>query len=144
MEHLKIIENKRKDCISNKQWKGLTKIVSYFPFVLENISVDPEQREKMEDFLEYAKREYNFEEWRADYRTRKEEVKFILQNKSKNNKKIYNMTQAAEILGVCRETMYYWIKKEWIKPKRDYRNYPVFTVLDMNKLIKWRNVTENS
>ncbi|MBI5874159.1 MAG: MerR family transcriptional regulator [Candidatus Omnitrophica bacterium] len=49
------------------------------------------------------------------------------------------MTQAARILGVHRETLYYWIKKGWIKPKRDYRNYPVFTVLDIEELIKWKN-----
>ena len=49
------------------------------------------------------------------------------------------MTQTARILGVHRETLYYWIKKGWLKPKRDYRNYPVFTVLDIEELIKWKN-----
>jgi DNA-binding transcriptional MerR regulator len=49
------------------------------------------------------------------------------------------MTQAAGILGVHRQTLYYWIKKGWLKPKRDYRNYPVFTVLDIEDLIKWRD-----
>ena len=53
--------------------------------------------------------------------------------------KRYNMTQTARILGVHRETLYYWIKKGWLKPKRDYRNYPVFTVLDIEELIRWKN-----
>ncbi|MEK7849621.1 MAG: MerR family transcriptional regulator [Candidatus Omnitrophota bacterium] len=58
---------------------------------------------------------------------------------TKRSAKRYNMTQTARILGVHRETLYYWIKKGWIKPKRDYRNYPVFTVLDIEELIKWKN-----
>jgi hypothetical protein len=53
--------------------------------------------------------------------------------------KRYNLTQAAGILKVHRQTIYYWIKKGWLKPKRDYRNYPVFTVLDIEDLIKWRD-----
>jgi hypothetical protein len=51
----------------------------------------------------------------------------------------YNLTQAALLLKVHRQTIYYWIKKNWVKPKRDYRNYPVFTVLDIKNIIKWRN-----
>jgi len=58
---------------------------------------------------------------------------------TKRSAKRYNMTQTARILGVHRETLYYWIKKGWIKPKRDYCNYPVFTVLDIEELIKWKN-----
>ena len=53
--------------------------------------------------------------------------------------RIYNMTQLAAILGVHRQTLYYWIKKGWLKPKRDSRNYPVWTVLDIENLVKWRN-----
>jgi DNA-binding transcriptional MerR regulator len=52
---------------------------------------------------------------------------------------VYNMTRAAEELKVPRQTIYYWIKKGWIKPRRDYRNYPVFTVADLNRIIKWMN-----
>ena len=58
---------------------------------------------------------------------------------NKRSAKRYNMTQTARILGVHRETLYYWIKKGWLKPKRDYRNYPVFTVLDIEELIQWKN-----
>ncbi|MDP8234405.1 MAG: MerR family transcriptional regulator [Candidatus Saelkia tenebricola] len=58
---------------------------------------------------------------------------------TKRSAKRYNMTQTARILGVHRETLYYWIKKGRIKPKRDYKNYPVFTVLDIEELIKWKN-----
>ena len=58
---------------------------------------------------------------------------------TKRSAKRYNMTQTARILGVHRETLYYWIKKGWLKPKRDYRNYPVYTVLDIENIIKWKN-----
>ena len=57
----------------------------------------------------------------------------------KRSDKKYNMTQVAGILGVHRQTLYYWIKKGWLKPKRDYRNYPVYTVLDIENIIKWKN-----
>lgn len=53
--------------------------------------------------------------------------------------KRYNLTQAAEVLGVHRQTLYYWIRKGWINPRRDCRNYPVFTVLDIENMIKWKN-----
>ncbi len=65
--------------------------------------------------------------------------KKIFRKCTKRSAKRYNMTQTARILGVHRETLYYWIKKGWIKPRRDYRNYPVFTVLDIEGLIKWKN-----
>jgi len=54
----------------------------------------------------------------------------------------YNITQAAKELGVARQTLYYWIKKGWVKPKRDYRNYPVFTEEDIRSIQKWRNTLE--
>jgi len=53
--------------------------------------------------------------------------------------KRYNMREAAKELGVARQTLYYWFKKGWIKPKRDYRNYPVFTDSDLRKINAWRN-----
>jgi DNA-binding transcriptional MerR regulator len=53
--------------------------------------------------------------------------------------KVYNIPQTAEILGVHERTVRYWIKKGWVKPKRDYRNYPVFTELDIKKIKKWKN-----
>jgi len=53
--------------------------------------------------------------------------------------KRYNMREAAKELGVTRQTLYYWMKKGWIKPKRDYRNYPVFTEEDLKKINQWRN-----
>ena len=52
--------------------------------------------------------------------------------------KRYNMRQAAKELGVTRQTLYYWMKKGWIKPKRDYRKYPVFTEEDVHNLKVWR------
>ncbi|MEK6732921.1 MAG: helix-turn-helix domain-containing protein [Candidatus Omnitrophota bacterium] len=57
----------------------------------------------------------------------------------KRSDRKYNLTQTAGILGVHRQTLYYWIKRGWIKSRRDYRNCPVFTVLDIEDIIKWRN-----
>ncbi len=56
--------------------------------------------------------------------------------------KRYNLSKAAKELGVARQTLYYWIKKGWVKPKRDYRNYPVFTEEDIRSIQKWRNTLE--
>lgn len=56
------------------------------------------------------------------------------------NKNFYTVTDLAEKLSVTRQTIYYWIKKRWITPKRDYRNYPVFTVQDLKSIEKWHSV----
>lgn len=53
--------------------------------------------------------------------------------------KRYNMREAAKALGVTRQTLYYWFKKGWVKPKRDYRNFPVFTVEDIKEIRDWKN-----
>jgi len=53
--------------------------------------------------------------------------------------KRYNMCEAAKELTVTRQTIYYWIKKGWVKPSRDYRDYPIFTEADITKLKKWKN-----
>lgn len=55
-----------------------------------------------------------------------------------NEEKIYNMTELADKLGVPRQTIYYWIEKGWVKPKRDYRDYPVFTEEDVRKILIWK------
>lgn len=47
------------------------------------------------------------------------------------------MKEIADELGVTRQTLYYWLKKGWIKPRRDYRNYPVFTESDLRKIKSW-------
>ena len=52
--------------------------------------------------------------------------------------KRYNITHAAKELGVTRQTLYNWIEKGWVKPKRDYRNYPVFTNEDITNIKKWQ------
>jgi len=62
-------------------------------------------------------------------------IKTRIVRSSKN----YNLTQTAHLLKVHRQTIYYWLEKGWVKSKRDYRNYPVFTVLDIERIIKWRN-----
>ena len=53
--------------------------------------------------------------------------------------KIYNASQAAKELCITRQGLYYWIKKGWVKPRRDYKNYPVFTEEDIRKIKKWKN-----
>jgi len=58
--------------------------------------------------------------------------------------KRYNMREAAIELGVTRQTIYYWFKKGWVKPKRDYRKYPVFTKDDITKIKEWRNKLEEA
>ncbi len=70
--------------------------------------------------------------------------KKVFRKAATRSKKRYNLTQAAQILGVHRQTLYYWMKKGWVKPKRDYRNYPVFTVLDIESMIKWKNTIKFS
>jgi DNA-binding transcriptional MerR regulator len=52
---------------------------------------------------------------------------------------MYNKVELANELNVHYQTINYWIKKGWIKPMRDYRDYPVFTEDDVHKIIKWKN-----
>ena len=65
--------------------------------------------------------------------------KKVFRKAAKKSRKRYSLTQAAQILGVHRQTLYYWIKKGWITPKRDYRHYPIFAVLDIEFMIEWKN-----
>ena len=58
--------------------------------------------------------------------------------------KVYNLTHLAKIMEVPRQTIYYWIKKGWIKPKRDYKNYPVFTAEDIKKIKKWKSTIKET
>jgi DNA-binding transcriptional MerR regulator len=60
------------------------------------------------------------------------------------NTKCHNIFGTAELLGVHERTIRYWIKKGWITPKRDYRNYPVFTDEDIKKIKKWRDTVRKS
>ncbi len=55
------------------------------------------------------------------------------------NIKTYSVTHLAGELGVTRQAIYYWIKKGWVVPMRDYRNYPVFTDRDLLSIKKWKN-----
>ena len=55
----------------------------------------------------------------------------------------YSLTGAAKALCVTRQCLYCWIKKKWIVPRRDYRNYPVFTVVDIQEIEKWRQTLKN-
>ncbi len=57
--------------------------------------------------------------------------------------KRYNITHAAKELGITRQTLYNWIEKGWVKPKRDYRDYPVFTDKDIKDINKWRKTLKD-
>lgn len=70
--------------------------------------------------------------------------KRIIRKAEKRKLKGYNLSQTAKILNVPRQTLYYWIKQGWVKPWRDCRRYPVFTVFDIEKIIKWRNTIKLS
>ncbi len=54
--------------------------------------------------------------------------------------RIYNVTGLAKKLRVHRQTINYWIEKGWVKPRRDYRDYPVFTEEDVKKIIEWKKL----
>ena len=58
--------------------------------------------------------------------------KKIFRKERKRLDKFYNITQTAFILGVHRQSIYYWIKKGWINPQRDYRNYTVLYTRPQN------------
>ena len=51
----------------------------------------------------------------------------------------YNLTQAAKILQITGHGPYYWMKRGWVKARRDHRGYPVFTVFDIEQIMKWRD-----
>jgi len=52
--------------------------------------------------------------------------------------KIYTVSKTAEMIGISRQSLHKWIKKGWVKPKIDYRNYPVFSEEDIKKIKIWR------
>lgn len=52
--------------------------------------------------------------------------------------KIYNVSHASKKIGVSRQTLHAWIRKSWVKPKKDYRDYPVFSEEDVKNIIAWR------
>jgi len=68
----------------------------------------------------------------------KQDKTMVVSQKRKRTKR-YTLSQTARVLDVPRQTMYYWIHKKWINPKRDFKNYPVFTVTDIENLLKWRD-----
>ena len=112
-----------------------------------------EEQKRFERGIELLYRLYKLHvEEQTEKRLQKEQIinnkiaetdKKIFKRHTKRSTKIYNLTQAAVVLGVHRETLYYWMKKGWIKPKRDYRNYPIFTVLDIENMIKWKNTIKS-
>lgn len=63
----------------------------------------------------------------------------IVQRRQRRRLQRYNLTQTAKILQVTRQGLYYWMKKGWLKARRDNRGYPVFTVFDIERIIKWRD-----
>ncbi|MBI2173794.1 MAG: MerR family transcriptional regulator, partial [Candidatus Omnitrophica bacterium] len=63
----------------------------------------------------------------------------IVHRRQRRRLQHYNLTQAAKILQVTRQGLYYWMKKGWVKARRDHRGYPVFTVFDIEQIMKWRD-----
>ena len=59
--------------------------------------------------------------------------------KKESTNQYYNIFRTAEKLGVHERTVRYWMRKGWIKARRDYRNYPVFTDEDIEKINEWRS-----
>lgn len=51
----------------------------------------------------------------------------------------YSITKTAEKLGVVRQTIYNWIERGWVTPKRDYKGHPVFTDADLKKIKEWKD-----
>ena len=70
--------------------------------------------------------------------------KKIIRRAEKRKLKRYNLSQAAMILKIPRQSLYYWIKKGWVRPRRDYRNYPIFTVFDIERIMKWRHTVSSA
>lgn len=56
--------------------------------------------------------------------------------------KRYNLSEVAKELGLTRQGLYYWIKKGWVIPKRDYKGHPIFTDTDLKNIQKWKNKLE--
>jgi len=62
-----------------------------------------------------------------------------LRQPASNGMKTYSMTETAKMLGVHRQTMINWIRRGWVKPKRDYKDWPVFTDECIKKIKDWRD-----
>ena len=62
-----------------------------------------------------------------------------LRQPASNGMKTYSMTETAKKLGVHRQTMINWIRRGWVKPKRDYKDWPVFTDECIAKIKEWRD-----
>jgi len=58
--------------------------------------------------------------------------------------KRYNLSEVAKKLGLTRQGLYYWITRGWVKPKRDYKDHPVFTEGDLKKIKSWKNRLKDS
>ena len=63
----------------------------------------------------------------------------LLMAQKRKRPKRHNLPQTAKVLEVPRQTIYYWVKKKWVRPKRDFKNYPIFTVRDIEGMLKWRD-----
>ncbi|MFH2145203.1 MAG: MerR family transcriptional regulator [Candidatus Omnitrophota bacterium] len=118
------------------------KVVKSFPY-------GSEEQQRYEAVLEILFEADNkrFEQLLNEKREKEQRIDVQIEEKHKkrfqkirriSNKK-YNLTQTARILRVHRQTIYYWFKKGWVTPKRDYRNFPVFTKDDLKKIRQWKN-----
>jgi DNA-binding transcriptional MerR regulator len=50
----------------------------------------------------------------------------------------YSLSETAKKLGLTRQGLYYWIKKGWVTPKRDYKGHPIFTKGDISRIKEWK------
>ena len=81
---------------------------------------------------------------KADQRQEVEQIlavpgRTIVHRRQRRRLQRYHLTQAAKILQVTRQGLYYWMKQGWVKAKRDQRGYPIFTVFDIEQIMKWRD-----
>lgn len=117
-------------------------VVKIYPY-------DSEEQQRFEKVLEIlfeADKSY-LEKLLKKKREEREQISQILDDSDKKvlckvekeRIKRYNLTQTAKILGTTRQNLYHWINKGWIKPRRDYKNYLVFTVFNIKESIKWWN-----
>ncbi len=135
-----IFERKNKDLVvRNDSWE----IVTVYPYGSE----EQQRFEKGIEMLAYFRQCYQTRKL-AEKIEKKEKIErqiddndkkiFRKCDKKADKSKRYNLTQTAVVLSVHRQTIYYWMQKGWVKPRRDYRNYPVFTVNDIEKLMEWK------
>lgn len=104
----------------------------------EALRLSPDERERVDRVVEILSRARQRQPERIDERLTLADLRRVQAQRAKTIAR-YNLSQTAKLLGVTRQAAYYWINKGWVRPKRDGRGYPVFTVVDIQRLMRWRN-----